>query len=86
MKDADSCSSTWCLAHDVDALPRKMIVPLVTSRMEEIGNLICVGVNTREVRSLMEIAVNAGKGKILKFVRPAMKSRHNMLNVESGER
>ena len=62
-----------------------MICPLMASRVEELRDEIRVRVDARQIRALMEIAVDAGEGQIVEVIRAAVTSGNNMLDVQRSQ-
>ena len=54
--------------------------------MKQIGNRIRFGINTRQVRSLVQIAIDTGKREVVEIISPAVTLRNDVLNVKRGER
>ncbi len=54
--------------------------------MEELGDLIRFRIDARQVRTLVEVTVDAGESQISEFVRAAVKAGNDMLEVEYGQR
>jgi hypothetical protein len=59
-----------------------MVDPGFTSRMKQRSYSVRLGIDAREVRSLMKIAVIAGEGQVFWLVSAAMHLGNNMFNVE----
>lgn len=74
------------LADNVNATPRKVIFPALPSRMEKFRDLIRLRINPRQVRSLVEITVNAGQRQIVQIITAAMESRKDVFDVKCRER
>jgi len=53
------------LTNDVDAVPYKVLLPLMTPRVEQRGYLVCFWIDTREIRALAKIAVNAREREVV---------------------
>ena len=49
-----------------------MFVPIVSLGMKQIGNRIRFGINTRQVRSLVQIAIDTGKREVVEIISPAV--------------
>lgn len=63
-----------------------MVVPILPPGMEQFGNLVRLRIDARQVRPLMQVAINTGKGKVVGIVSPAMNLRNNMLNMQRDQR
>ena len=63
-----------------------MLIPRMTARVEKRLDSSRHRVDPGEVRTLMQIALRAGQGKILFIVRPAMLLRDDVLNLICDER
>ncbi len=70
-------------ADDIDTVPRKMLPPLMTPRVEELGDLVCVGINPRQIGAFTKIAVDAREGQIVRVIEAAVLLGNNMCDVES---
>jgi hypothetical protein len=58
-----------------------MVVPVVTSGMEQLDYLFGVGVNTSDVGSLAKITAMAGKCEIVDFIGTAMLFGYDVLDM-----
>jgi hypothetical protein len=63
-----------------------MLCPLLAAWIEKLNDLSSIGVNSSKVCPLVQIAVNTGEREIGKPVSASVLLRHDMLNLESGER
>ena len=63
-----------------------MLFPLVSAGMKQIGYLIGLRINTRQVRSFMQIAIDAGQGKIAGVVRTSMLFGNDVLDMQDSQR
>ncbi len=59
-----------------------MVPPRMTSRVEQLGDLVCFGINPRQIRALTKIAVNAREGQIVGGIEATVFLGNNMLDVE----
>ena len=85
-KDTYGCPADRGQALDDDASHGEVIGPRIASRVEEDGDLIGLGVDSREIRSLVQVAMVTRQGKVARIIRPAMLLRGDVLDVESGQR
>ena len=63
-----------------------MFIPPLTARVEELGDLARLRVNSRQIGALVQVAIDAGKSKIADFVGAAVLSGDDVLDVESRQR
>ena len=64
----------------------KMVFPRMPSRMKQLSNYICLGIEPGEICSFVKIAIDTGKGEIFDIVTAAVNFRNDVFNVERGER
>lgn len=62
-----------------------MLSPWLSSRMKQRNNVARLGINSSEVWSFVEIAVDAGEREIVELVRSAMLARDNVFHMQCGE-
>ena len=67
-------------------LHSKMVVPILTPRVEQLGDLVRLRIDARQVRSFVQIAIDAGKGEIVEAIGPTMNLRDDMLDMKCGQR
>jgi hypothetical protein len=67
-----------------DAAPLKMIIPAVNAWIEQNCHQTCRRIDAREIRALVEVAVDARESKIIGVACTAVLSRNNVLDMESG--
>lgn len=53
--------------------------------VEKLGYLVCNGINAGQISAFMQIAVDAGEGKIANIIATAMLPGNDVLNVEGGK-
>jgi hypothetical protein len=63
-----------------------MIVPSKTPWMKQLADATRFGINAREVRALVKIAVDARQSQVVEVVRAAVNSRNNVFDVENRQR
>ncbi len=81
-QNADCGTADRRLADDGDTVPSKMVPPRITSRVEQLGDLVCFGINPRQIRAFTKIAVNAREGQIVGGIEATVFLGNNMLDVE----
>ena len=86
IEDSYRCPARSSLANQIDSAPLKMLVPILSARMKQLCNLVCLRIDTRQVRSLVQIAIDTGKSKVVEIVGPAMNLRNDVFDVKCGER
>lgn len=86
VENSDGGAADWCAADNEDALPFEMVFPLVSPRMKQFGDLIGLGIDTGQVRSFMEVAINTGQGKIVGFIRATVLLGDDVLDVQDSQR
>jgi hypothetical protein len=74
-------AARWRDSFDVWSLEAKMVVPVVTSGMKQLDYLFGVGINARDVGSLVKITAMARKCEVANFVRAAMLFGDNVFDV-----
>lgn len=84
-KHADSGSSDHGLADDVDSFPTEVIVPELLARVEERCKRVGNGIDSGKIRSLVEIAIDAGQAEVRLIIGTAVFERSDMLDVQGGE-
>src|SRR4051794_6999051 len=62
-----------------------MVNPGITARVEERGHLPGIGVDSGDVGAFVQVAVDAGQGKVRGVVGPAVLLRGDVLDVEGRE-
>ena len=73
-------------ADDVDTVPLEVVTPLVVPWMEESRYFVRFGIDARQVRAFMEIAVDTRESEVVGVVRTAMLPGDDVLDVERGKR
>lgn len=61
---ADSGAADIRFPDDVDSLPAEMLVPVLLARVKERGQSIGLGINSSEIGTFVQIAVDAGEAKV----------------------
>lgn len=74
------------LPHNVDPIPHKVALPLMTSRVEQFGHLIGLRINTCQIRAFVQITINTRQGKIVASIGPAVLPGDDVLDMERGKR
>lgn len=64
-------------------MPLEMIVPVVTPRMKEFYDGICLGINPRQVRAFVKITIDARKRQVIKIIAAAMYLGNDVLDVKN---
>ena len=79
-QDDSCCPSDGGSAYQVGSIPAKASLPLVPSRVEELGELPRQWVDTGDVRSLVTVIVEAGEGQVAESRGPAMLAGDDMVD------
>ena len=74
------------LADQIDSLPLKMLAPLLTTRMKQLGYLVGLRIEPGQVRSFVQIAIDAGESKVINIIGSTMSPRDNVLHVKRRQR
>jgi hypothetical protein len=80
------CSANRTCADDENAAPHEMLVPPMTPRMKQLRDAVRFRIDAGQVRTFVQITVDAGEREIVEFVTAAVKSRNDVLDVESSQR
>lgn len=83
---ADGGSTDRGLADDVDSFPLEVVVPDLLAGMEEWCNRVRNGIDPGKIRSLVEIAIDAGQAEVRFIIGAAVFERSDVLDVQGGER
>jgi hypothetical protein len=59
-----------------------MIIPFFSSRMEQCGNLLRFRINSGQVWTLVEIAINASESDIVQVIGATVDFRNDMFDVK----
>jgi hypothetical protein len=86
MQDTDRSPSDGSLADKINPSPGKMFLPVVVPRIEKPDDPLGFRINSREIRSLVKITVNARQGEIPQIVCAIMAFGNNVLDVEISQR
>jgi hypothetical protein len=78
-------STNGCLADQVDTTPLEVIIPVMTSRMEQLGHRLRLRIDARQVGTFMKIAINTRERQVVEIVSAAMFPGDNMLDVEFSQ-
>lgn len=73
-------------ANKGDALPFKMIVPIVTAWMKEFSQGICLGIDPSQVSPFVEIAIDACEREVIDLIVATMYFWDDVLYVKSSQR
>ena len=76
-------AANGCLADEVRFVACEMIFPSVASRMKEPRDLPGLGINSSEVRALVEIALRAGEREIVGIVGAAVLPGDDVFDVKT---
>jgi hypothetical protein len=84
IKRNDGCASDRRSANQLPPIiaPPKMIFPDIVSRIEEQGLFAGTRINTCRLFTFGNVAMRAGKTKVLKNTLSIFKARDNMIDVE----
>ena len=52
--------------------------------MKQPGNFVRLRIDPRQVRTLVQIAIDAGKSKVFEVVGPAVNLRNDVFDVKGG--
>ena len=63
-----------------------MFIPFVSARMKDFRDLIRDRINSREVRTFMQIAIDAGQSQVFCVVRAAMFFGRDVLDMQRSQR
>src|ERR1700674_294166 len=63
-----------------------MVLPLVTWRMKELSDGVCLRIDPRQVCAFVEIAIDARKREVVEIVASAMFLWNDVLDVKNSER
>ncbi len=80
----DRCSSCPRQPNDLDAAPEEVVGPPLSARIEQFRNLVGFWIDSSEIAALVKVAVDTCQGKILVFVRSAMLSGNDVLDLQSS--
>jgi hypothetical protein len=70
---------------DLASVPREMVRPLLVTWVEKLDNLSRVGVDPGQVRTLVQIAIDAGEREVCEIVTATVLSRQNVFDLEFGD-
>lgn len=70
-------------ADNEDAIPTKVSRPSMPTRVEELRQLSSLGIITGDIASLMQVAIDASKGKAAELVSAAMLLGPHVFNVKT---
>jgi len=85
-EDANRSPSHGSLAGKIYAAPLEVIFPPLVSRMKQLGDSPSFGIDSRQVWTLVKIAVNASQGQVVEVVAAAMYPWDDVLDVKGGQR
>ena len=60
-------------------------MPVMTPRMEQLGDRLRFRINARQIRTFMKIAINTRERQVVEIVSATVFLRDNMLDVEFSE-
>jgi hypothetical protein len=63
-----------------------MFVPVLAPRMKQLSHFVRLRIDSRQVRAFVQIAIDAGKGKVVEFIGSAVNLRNDVFDVKSGQR
>jgi hypothetical protein len=86
IKHSDRSPAYCRLANHIDSLQAEMLAPFLASRMKEFCHFIRLRIDSRQVRSLVQIAIDAGESKVVEFVGSAVNPWNDVLDVKRGQR
>jgi hypothetical protein len=86
VEDVDRRAANSGLTDDGDASPYKMRIPLLSSWMEQLRHFIRVRINTCQIRTFVQVTIDAGQGKVSQLVRAAVFLGDDVLDMQYGER
>lgn len=85
--------STWTVvlpialfANQIDSLQTEMLIPFLASRMKEFCHFVSLRIDSRQVRSFVQIAIDAGKSKVFEFIASSVNPWNDVLDVKRGQR
>jgi hypothetical protein len=85
VQHTDGCSANRGRADNINPAPDEMLFPSMSSRMKQFGYSIRFRINAGEVRTFVQITVDARAREIVDLIAAAVNTRDNMFNVENGE-
>ena len=68
------------------SIPCEVFLPRLNARMEKLDDLRGVGIDPGQVRALVQIARDAGEGEVCKVITAAVLFRHDVFDLELGDR
>ena len=86
VQHSDRSPARCRLAGQIDSLPLEMVFPCFASRVKQLSDLICFGIDPGQIRSFVKIAIDAGKGEIVEVIAAAVDFRNDVLDMKRGER
>src|SRR5204862_3047900 len=86
VEDANCRPSDGCLSDNINAPPRKVILPSLVPRMKQLGHSTSFGIDPGQVWAFVKITVNASQSQVVEIVAAAMNPRDDMLDVKCGQR
>ena len=86
LQQFDGRSSNRRKSDDAQAIPFKMLLPAVATRVKQRRHLARVGVDPRQVTSFVQVTLCTSQREIVSVVGAAMFSRNDLLNLERDQR
>jgi hypothetical protein len=86
LQNADTRAANGCFSHDVNAAPSEVVIPAVSSGMEQWGDFAGLRIDAGQVGTFVQIAIDAGKGEIFKIVGASMNPGSDMFDMEGSQR
>ena len=74
------------MTNNEDAVPGKVGTPLLPSWMEQFCYFVRLGINTRQIGTFVQIAIDAGQRKIVQLVRAAVFPGKDMFDMQYSQR
>lgn len=86
MQHPNGRPSNRCRAREVNAFPLEMLRPKIESRMKQWRDFSGIGIDTCQVWTIMQIAVDAGESEVIDVITTSMELGDNMLDVQCRQR
>ena len=86
IEHSDRGSARGCLTDHMDSLQPEMFVPLLPSRVKQLRNFARFRIDSSQIRSFVQIAIDAGKSQVVEDVASAMSFWNDVFDVKSGQR
>jgi hypothetical protein len=85
VKHVNRRPADWCTTDQFGPVPREMLIPVVSSRMEQTCDLTGYGIDPGDVRALMDIIVVAREGEVFGGSRSMVFYGDDMVELEGQD-